>query len=174
MQEKTKFAFRRFIRNLVTLAFPFIIASNIASAGEGPSIGYNLTPWFPANNNGARLKQVRINGTNIGVAIQRGKLFTVNVSFDIVDEVCTSCIDQILVGFSHGIPTRCVYSGIPGSAGEKGTKTFTVRAPNLPGKYYLAFDRAQQFSCEAALALKSWQSSATPAPNQYFAVVDVY
>jgi hypothetical protein len=155
---------------MVILGFPFVLAVSIVSAGDGPSIGYSLTPWFPGKEDGARLSNVKINGGTIVAAVQAESEFNVRVTFSIVNSPgCPGCIAQIVVGFSHEDPTRCIYNDVPGTTAQTGTKSFKLRAPSTPGRYYLAFDRRLQFSCPDALA-----NTPPPGPDQYFAVIDVY
>jgi hypothetical protein len=68
-------------------------------------------------------------------------------------------------------PTHCIYSGVPGADGASGSATASVTAPTTPGVYYLAFDRAQHFSCEQALAAGWW--SGPPDSTRYFATLHV-
>jgi len=174
MQQKCNSGFRCLLGALIMLGFPFVLAVSIASADDGPSIGYTLTPFYPAKTDGARLSKVKINGSNIVPAIEAGSKFTVDVTFDIVNgEGCPTCIAQITVGFSHDVPTRCIYSDIPTTI-QTGTRSFTLRAPGVPGRFYLAFDRPLQFSCADALAVQDWSTGSSPSPAQYFAVIDVY
>ena len=174
VQRKCNFGVRRLLGALVLLGFPFVLAVSIASAGDGPSIGYSLTPFYPANNDGARLSKVKINGSNIVPAVEAGSRFRVEVTFNIVNiETCPDCLAQITVGFSHGDPKLCIYNDIPGTTLQTGTESFTLRAPGVPGRFYLAFDRQLQFTCEDALA-QSWSTGDSPSPAQYFAVIDVY
>jgi hypothetical protein len=156
------------------LGLPLVLAVSLASADDGPSIGYTITPYYPARTDGARLSKVKINGGNIVPAVEAGTVFRVDVTYDIVNsEACPACIAQITVGFSHDDPKRCIYNDIPGTTVQTGTQSFTLRAPGVPGRFYLAFDRPLQFSCEDALA-QGWSTGTSPSPAQYFAIIDVY
>jgi large repetitive protein len=60
---------------------------------------------------------------------------------------CPGCIDQIEAGFVGSVPTSCVYNGQPGPGGASGSAALTLTAPSAPGRYYVAYQFDQQFSC---------------------------
>jgi len=128
------------------------------------SFGYSKTPTV----RGVTISNVLVNGGAITSPIAAGSSVTVEMDYNIVDPDCPSCIDQIQVGFSHVAPTGCVYSGIPGAAGDSGSGTMTLTAPSTPGTYYLGVDRSQAFSCPAG-----WWNGAPSNPNRWIAAITV-
>jgi hypothetical protein len=96
--------------------------------------------------------------------------FTVGLSYSIYDAVCPGCVDLIQVGIASGPPqnSACPYGpGIPGAAGAFGANTVTLTTPAVPGRYYIGFDREQDFQCNS-----SWWSG-NPDFSRVVAVVDV-
>ena len=99
-----------------------------------------------------------------------GATFGLHFSFNIVDTACTTCIDQIQVGFANALPTTCAYYGIPGAAGiTSESKNLQLTAPTSNGIYYIAFDRSQDYGCPTG----GWWNG-TPQLNQYIAAIAVY
>ena len=102
-----------------------------------------------------------------------------NVSFNytITDTACPDCIDQIEVGvasdFSGNLPIfqTCAYNGVDGPNGVSGTGNITVNVPDIPGRYYIAIDRGQDFSCRQSTS--EWWNG-LPSISRYIAVVDVW
>jgi len=100
--------------------------------------------------------------------IQVGVAFNYSI---VQDPYCPACIDQIAVGLNTDqVPQACVYdsgvSGLPYS----GSASFTINVPNTPGRYYIAINRLEDFSCAQATSA-TWS---IPTPSQYIGVVDVW
>jgi hypothetical protein len=121
---------------------------------------------------GVTLRNVAINGGGNYAVLPRGSYFTLSLNYTIADPGCPGCVDQILLGFSHSVPTQCVYSGIPGAAGASGSATATFTGPSVPGVYYLAFDRAQHYSCQQAFATRAWWNG-SPGGDRLIATIRV-
>ena len=119
---------------------------------------------------GVTLSNVRVNnGSNIGF-VSPGATFNLSMDYSIVDPDCPGCIDEIEIGFSNAsAPFGCIYTGIPGVEGTSGSATIEVTAPSTPGIYYLAFDRAQHYSCGQALEAGWWNGA--PGSNRYIASI---
>lgn len=133
------------------------------------SKGFASTPFFPSASSGARLMNVRLDGQSVRDPYPPGALVTVTLDFQIIDISCPGCIDQIQVGFSTGNPLGCIYSGIPGPAGDSGSVSFAVTAPSVPGVYFLGFDRSQAFSCVPGW----WNGAPGTNTNRHFAQIAV-
>jgi hypothetical protein len=92
-------------------------------------------------------------GNVVQISAVPGAGVPVSFNYNLVEGVsyCPSCIDQITVGFVGTNPTSCQYNGIPGPGGT-GTHSasLTLTAPATPSRYYVAFHKSQQYTCQAA------------------------
>ncbi len=152
--------------------------SNVGPAGptgpQGP----------PALTQGANIGVVAITATDINATnrsqsrVSPGATFTVNFDYTIVaSPSCPGCIDQIQVGVvsrdGSGGPQDCAFSGVAGTAGVTDAGSVTLTAPTAEGTYYIAFDRAQAFSCEQANSSGNFWNG-TVGVNKYIGAIAVY
>jgi hypothetical protein len=140
------------------------------------AIGTTVT--YPAVGNGPTITNVVLSGSG-GTSVASNVLefesgssatipVTVSFNYSIVNNVCTGCVDQIAVGLNSDLgPQACPYSGIDGTGGASGSASFTINVPNSPGRYYIGFDRTEEFTC-----VSTWPNG-VPGPSQYIGVVDV-
>ncbi|MGA9805455.1 MAG: Ig-like domain repeat protein [Terriglobales bacterium] len=140
------------------------------------AIGTTVT--YPAPGNGPTITNVVLSGSG-GTSVASNVLefesgssatipVTVSFNYSIVqDPSCPGCDDQIAVGLnSDPGPQACPYSGYP--APTAGSASFTINVPNSPGRYYIGFDRTEEFTC-----VTTWPNG-PPGPSQYIGVVDVW
>ena len=159
-------AIKKSIRFMTSTLVGFMIFGIAqTSSAESETLGYSTTPTFA----GVTISNVSVNGGAITAPVEPGSTIDVTLDYNIFDDGCPGCIDQIQVGFTHSSPDDCIYSGIPGpSPGVSGTASFTITAPTFPGTYYLGFDRSQALSCPAG-----WWNGAPNTPNRWFAAITV-
>ena len=101
-------------------------------------------------------------GSNVATNIRRGDTFTVQLAYYLRDDDCSTCVDQILSGIvrpgSETVSLQgCFFSGLTQSGCETppagqdggvcGISTVSFTAPDLPGTYYLRFERTWQSTC---------------------------
>ncbi len=148
---------------LIVLVSQFGLTSTSAlTAGIAP-VQYTIpaSPRFA----GVTISNVRINDGSSTAFVTPGSTFSVSLDYSITDAECPGCIDEIEIGFSTGNPFTCIYTGIPGAAGASGSATIEVTTPSTPGVYFLAFDRAQHYSCGQALEVGWWNGA--PDSNRF-------
>jgi hypothetical protein len=139
------------------------------------------TVLSPADGSGATITNVVLSGSgatqaaNNVLEFESGSASTIQVTvsfnYSISNAGCPDCIDQIAVGLnSDPGPQVCPYFGIDGpSPGVTGTSgNFTINVPNTPGRYYIGYNRTEEYSC-----VSSWPSG-PPPPSAYLGVVDVW
>ena len=152
--------------------------SNVGPAGpQGPEGPPALT--VGANIGVVAITATDINGTGRDQAhVTPGDSITVNFDYTIVaSPSCPSCIDQIQVGIvtrdGAGSPQDCAFSGVAGNVGITDSGSVTLRAPDSKGTYYIAFDRAQHFSCGQANSGGGFWNG-TPGVNKFIGAISVH
>lgn len=141
-------------------------------------------PQGPAAlTHGANIGVVAISGTDINgtgsdqARIGPGDSFTVSFDYTIIDTACPGCIDQIQVGIvtrdGVGESQDCAYDGQPGASGVTNNGSVNLVAPADTGTYYIAFDRAQHFSCDLANSNGAFWSG-TVGVNRFIGAIAVY
>jgi hypothetical protein len=114
---------------------------------------------MPPTIRNVTLRGVALNsGGNTAFVAPRSTV-RVGANYAISDPGCPGCIDQIEVGFSDRAPRKCLYNGVPGSAGARGTAAITLAAPATAGVYFVGYDRAQHYSCAQAIDTGHWWNS---------------
>lgn len=109
-------------------------------------------------------------GRNTGV-VRAGADVAIELHYEIDDEGCSTCIDQIEIGMSPGNRHACVYDGNPSGSGESDTLTVTLRAPPEPGLRELRFNLGQRYGCTDDGATTWWLEA--PGADQTFAAICV-
>ena len=73
----------------------------------------------------------RLRGTlhAITAPVAPGTTMSVDLDYSIQNTSCPGCIEQILVGFTHGGGPQCAFNGVSGSPGKTGTASLTFTAP---------------------------------------------
>ncbi len=143
-------------------------AANAASA-TATAEALAKVPVIPAKatNGVVTISRVSVEGGSNAAEIAAGATFSVILDYTIIDTACPGCIDQIQIGYSTEAPNQCIYSGVPGAAGNSGTANFKMNAPTTAGTYFIGFDRSQDFSCP-----NHWWNS-PPDASRYIAVIVV-
>ncbi|HEV7454395.1 MAG TPA: hypothetical protein VGO07_03990, partial [Candidatus Saccharimonadales bacterium] len=126
--------------NSLTASVSFTIAGPQSIQGAGsPSV--------------TTISDVSLTGVSVRVrqiATTPGAPVTVNLNYNLVEGGitgvnCPACIDQLAVAFVNTTPTTCAYNGQPGPGGISGSAVINLVAPSLPGRYYIAYHKYQQF-----------------------------
>jgi hypothetical protein len=151
------------IGSVDTIASPVTFEGNTVS---GVSLTANASSTSPASNV-LQIAYSTNSGTTIPVTVSVASSFDSNFSKD----GCTGagCLIQTEIGLNTDpAPQGCVANGGPGYSTTSGT--ITIQVPNLPGRYYVAMDRALNFSCLSPNA--GWWSG-PPSASRYIAIIDV-
>jgi len=119
----------------------------------------------------ARIQNVHINGGDSERNVLPGTPLTIQLHLRLTDPGCTSCREQVEVGFANQAPDQCIFDGIPGPTGVSQTVTFTETAASVTGSYFLAFDRAYDSRCLATGPL--WWNGRPDPDTQYLGRVQV-
>jgi hypothetical protein len=94
-----------------------------------------------------KISAVHVNGLGNNVTVKAGSTVNVALNYAISDNACLDCRDQIEVGINNaGGPSQCIYDNLP-ATGVTGKASFSLTAPATKGSYFIAFDRAQDFTC---------------------------
>ena len=95
------------------------------------------------------IESVSINGGDNVAFLSAGENFSLSISYSIEDCGCSTCIDQIEIGFVPGdAHSYCAYDGVPGCGTPvTGSSTQTVTAPSTPGFYDIRFGKRQDYGC---------------------------
>jgi Putative Ig domain len=95
---------------------------------------------------------------------------TVALNYSLYQEsYCPGCIDQVEVGLNTDPgPQTCAYNG---GTPSSGSGSVNLNVPNTPGRYYIAIDRGQDFSCKQTS--QAWWNG-PPSASRYIAVIDVW
>jgi hypothetical protein len=108
-------------------------------------------------------------GANVAV-LAPGATFSLQVDYTIADCTCPTCLDQIEIGFVPGNGyAACSYDGQPGCATTTGRHTSTLTAPATAGRYAVAFDRGQDWSCQYQ-GHTAWWNGVPPSEHTIAAV----
>jgi len=131
-------------------------------------------PPLPVSDGGLiTIEGVQIQGQGRRAHAAPGSAVTVNVSYFIRDAGCPGCIDQILIGIADDAtinePKGCVYNGIPGPVGVRGSGSLTFSVPAAPGVYYVRFHYGQDFSCQFGW----WGVGGVPGPDRSIGAIIV-
>ncbi len=143
------------------------------SPSDPPIAVVDVIPLQSSTYLGVSISNVNLNasgGNAITVAAGVGAPINVSLSYTITDGPCPGCVDLIQIGFASGPPPNnaCPYGpGIPGAPGVSGSNSVSLTAPFLPGRYFIGFDREEDFQCN------SFWWSGNPGPDRYIGVVDV-
>ncbi len=133
-------------------------AANVSVTVTGAlgSVATASLPVFavgPSSTNGpVTISSVHLEEGSSELVASPGAPISLFLNYTITDDLCPDCIDQIQIGFADATPTVCAYSGVPGpSPGVSGTASLALTVPAVPGRYYIAFDRAQGEGCPGRL-----------------------
>ena len=105
---------------------------------------------------GVTINNVGVNYGSDTVIVNAGESFWLALDYHIFDGVCTTCLDQIIFGFSDGAPAACQEVGTPGVDGQRDFFSFPLTAPTQPGDYTIGYDRSQSLNCTDALNHGWW------------------
>jgi hypothetical protein len=134
-----------------------------AAPSGGATLGYSRATFVNTT-----VTNVRINGGAITAPVAPGTTMSVDLDYSIQNTSCPGCIEQILVGFTHGGGPQCAFNGVSGSPGKTGTASLTFTAPSEPGTYYLGLDRGQAVRCTGG-----WWTGRHTAPANRIATIIV-
>ncbi|MEL6332197.1 MAG: TIR domain-containing protein [Cyanobacteria bacterium J06626_26] len=118
------------------------------------------TPPTQVTYGQVRLSEFALNGEGNTIAAAPGEVINVSTNYRYD---CPSCeggaINQIIVGIAgENAAQTCIYDGF---SEAEGASTFTLTAPETPGRYDIRFRYAQAFGCEEG-ALGWWRVDGEP------------
>jgi uncharacterized delta-60 repeat protein len=153
----------------------------------GDQVPLPTTPLaYPSGPNYADLhaSAISLNGGGRTVTVSPGAAvslaFTYSFDNTVANDICTGdCVTQVVAGFTNAGADLCVTAGTGVEVhGGSGPLSGTLTAPSRPGRYYIGFGRAYEFSCTGASGTwesdgKPWTGNLTPTPDAFLAEVDV-
>jgi len=124
----------------------------------------------PDPYHGAFLHDISLNGGGNTLTISANDTFMLSLAYYIQECDTPGLFKQIVVGFAPLSPSKCVYESNVDCAGENGTISARLKAPNFPGTYALAFDIAADTI--PAPCATTWPGG-TPPASRWIACVTV-
>ncbi|MEO0735848.1 MAG: TIR domain-containing protein [Cyanobacteria bacterium J06649_12] len=118
------------------------------------------TPPIQVTYGQVSLSEFALNGEGNTIDAAPGEVIygSTNYRYDCPDCAGDS-INQIIVGIAgENAAQACIYNGF---SQAEGASTFTLRAPEIPGRYDIRFRYAQAFGCEEG-ALGWWRVDSEP------------
>lgn len=96
---------------------------------------------------------LRINGGGNAISAKPGERISLLLDYNLANQSgCATCFSQLMVGYGNQY-LACIFDGTPAicPAGTSGQKEIPFTAPAIPGRYTIAYNFTQDYSCKPAL-----------------------